>query len=325
MLKEWTENAKNDPKLPSIALSETLWQNSLINVNYKQIFFKDFKVHGINFVYDLFNSNGILHKWTEFQQLYKVPDSCFMKWYQLCHAIPNDWKNMIKNDNGLCFQNVYLKPHFTLGCRMLSLSKLDAKTLYSVEVNKKFRAPTSQSSLKSYLSSSDIDWPSIYLLARNVTLDTYTRVFHYKIVNNILYLNQQLFKINLVSTDKCSYCHFASENVRHLFCKCIVTKRLWFQIQNFFSSIIHIPNLSVECAFVGFLNLQNDNHVFLNHLLLIFKLFVYSKRNSKILNIQSFIQEVRSTENLERFSIGESKHKANFHHKKWNQVLKLLQ
>ena len=41
LLKEWTEIAKKEPKLPSIALSEHLWQNIHININYKPIFFKD--------------------------------------------------------------------------------------------------------------------------------------------------------------------------------------------------------------------------------------------------------------------------------------------
>ena len=157
-----------------------------------------------------------------------------------------------------------------------------------------------------------------------VTLDTYTRVFHYKIVNNILFLNQQLFKSGKSTTDKCTYCASSVENIQHLFSQCIVTKSLWSKIQNFFSSKVYIPNLSIQSAFIGFADLHNDNYIFINHLLLIFKIYVYRKRNHNILNITCFIQKVASVKSLERFTIDHNKHKAAFHSKKWYSVLPLL-
>ena len=309
--------------MPSIALSEILWQNTCITINYKPIFFKDFRAKGINHVFHLFDSNGVLYKWSVFQDKYNLPNSLFMKWYQLCHAIPNEWKSMIKIDGGRYIQNVFLEQHFTFGCRMLSLGMLDAKTLYSNQIKKLFKAPTSQSSLNT-LFNQELEWQNIYLLARKVTLDTYTRVFHYKIVNNILFLNQQLFKSGKSKTDKCTYCASSVENIQHLFSQCIVTKSLWSKIQNFFISKVCIPNLSIQSAFIGFADLHNDNYIFINHLLLIFKIYVYRKRNHNVLNITSFIQKVASVESLERFSIDHNKHKAVFHSKKWSLVLPLL-
>ena len=156
---------------------------------------------------------------------------------------------MIKIDSGRCFQNIFLDQHLTFGGRMLSISMLDSKTLYSIQVKKIFKAPTSQPVLDNLFPNSVLDWSTIYLVARKVTLDTYTRVFHYKVVNNILFLNQKLFKINKSITDKCSYCSFSVENVKHLFSQCLVTKWLWSEVQRFFNCKIIIPNLSTESAY----------------------------------------------------------------------------
>ena len=324
LLKEWTQNSKKDPKLPSIALSEHLWQNIFINIDYKQIFFKDFKNKGINFVVDLFNPNGVLYNWLDFKNKYILNDSLFLKWYQLCHAIPEQWKTMIRADAGRCLQNIFINEHLTFGARMLSISMLDSKTFYSIQVKNIFKAPTSQHALNNIFPNNELDWCSIYLVARKVTLDTYTRIFHNKIVNNILFLNQQLFKMSKSITDKCSYCSFSVENIKHLFYQCLVTRRLWSQVKTYFNSKIKIPNLTVESAYLGFVNVCSNDYLFLNHLLLIFKMYVYANRSTKLLIIENSIHKIASIETLERVSINQNKYKSSFHSKKWNAVVSLL-
>ena len=97
-----------------------------------------------------------------------------------------------------------------------------------------------------------------------------------------------------------------------------VTNELWLKIQTFFRSKILIPNLSTQSASIGFVDNDSDNYIFINHLILIFKLYVYSEsdRNINVLKINTFIQKVIFVENLERFSIDNNKHKAAFHAKK---------
>ena len=100
--------------------------------------------------------------------------------------------------------------------------------------------------------------------------------------------------------------------------------RLWSNIQNKFSSKVLIPNLTVKSAFIGFSDINNDNYILINHLLLIFKKYVYSKRNTNVLNANAFIQRVTSIENLERLSIDDINHKSAFHSKKWSPIMSLL-
>ena len=103
-----------------------------------------------------------------------------------------------------------------------------------------------------------------------------------------------------------------------------VTNELWLKIQTFFRSKILIPNLSTQSASIGFVDNDSDNYIFIHHLLLIFKLYVYSDRNINVLKVNTFIQKFIFVENLERFSIDNNKHKAAFHAKKWSTVIPLL-
>ena len=113
---------------------------------------------------------------------------------------------------------------------------------------------------------------------------------------------------------------FSLNSILH---SCVLLRSLWSKIQNFFISKAYIPNLSIQSAFIGFADLHNDNYIFINHLLLIFKIYVYRKRNHNVLNITSFIQKVASVESLERFST-DHEHRAVFHSKKSSSVLPLL-
>ena len=74
--------------------------------------------------------------------------------------------------------------------------KLGSRELYQIQICEKYKKPTSQLYYEGYFSNFDFEWKSIYLLPRMVTVDTKLRVFQYKILNNILFVNKMLFKLS---------------------------------------------------------------------------------------------------------------------------------
>ena len=48
-------------------------------------------------------------------------------------------------------------------------------------------------------------------MPRRVTIDTNLRMFQYKILNNVLYLNETLVKFKIVSSLLCSFCNSEDE------------------------------------------------------------------------------------------------------------------
>ena len=61
---------------------------------------------------------------------------------------------------------------------------------------------------------------------------TNLRMFHYKILNNILYLNKQLFIFNKKYTKLCTYCKLQDETINHIFVECKFAIKLWSDLRH---------------------------------------------------------------------------------------------
>ena len=125
--------------------------------------------------------------------------------------------------------------------------------------------------MKDYFNNFDFDWKSIYILPRMVTVDTKLRVFWYKILNNILFVNKMLFKLRKVESALCSFCKDEDETYIHLFHRCRKTSILWRQLQEFSSTTLDLLSISQKSAILGFLDDALEHKLLLCHILLIFK------------------------------------------------------
>ena len=81
------------------------------------------------------------------------------------------------------------------------------------------------------------------------------RIFQYKILNNVLYLNKLLYKMKIVKSPLCCFCREQNETPIHLFCKCKVTLDYWSNLQAWLRSILNLPDLTPESALLGKLDL----------------------------------------------------------------------
>ena len=78
----------------------------------------------------------------------------------------------------------------------------------------------------------------------------------------------------------CSFCNLEDETVIHLFVHCSKTKRLCCTIIKYFKTDLHIPSLSWQSAFFGFLEANNKVFLILNHVLLLFRYVCFKKFKS---------------------------------------------
>ena len=104
-----------------------------------------------------------------------------------------------------CKNIIYLNHHLIKNNQILAIEKLIPKELYSLSIVLKNELPTSQKYFCNIFPNLQVEWKKIYLLPRKVSNDTNLRMFQYKILNNILYLNKQLFLFNKKETKLCSY------------------------------------------------------------------------------------------------------------------------
>ena len=126
------------------------------------------------------------------------------------------------------------------------------------------------------------------------------RAFQYKILHNVLFLNKQLFLFNKVTSPLCSICNNEDETPTNLFFTCSFTNSLRKQLQNALLNILVLSNLTPQSAIFGFSNIEKEHYLVINHLLLIFKLYIYKDRNCKRLNLQSLKRKIVKVYNIEK-------------------------
>ena len=145
------------------------------------------------------------------------------------------WKVSVKSDRGRSRQFCDFKPHLIFHAKIYPLEKLTSRELYNSFIQKVEMVPTSQATIHRALNVDSLPWSRIYNLSRTVSVDSYSRIFQYKCLNNILYLNLSLHRMGLSDSPLCSYCHAENETIQHLFWDCISAEALWSDIQNFFT------------------------------------------------------------------------------------------
>ena len=107
-----------------------------------------------------------------------------------------------------------------------------------------------------------------------------------------------LFKFGKSESPLCSFCNLKNETPYHLFYECSHTNSLWNQLRHFLSNSLNIPLLTPQSAIFGFIN-QKENFLIINHLLFIFKFYIYNSRSSCKLNIEYLKTIIYKTKNIE--------------------------
>ena len=153
---------------------------------------------------------------------------------------------------------------------------MSSKEIYSILTESSHSRLSFQLYYKNVFQNSDLDWKTIYMLPCIVTKDSRLRVFQYKLLNNVLYLNKMLFRFGKIDSPLCSFCKMIEETPLHLFYNCIKTKLLWDQLKDFISNkTLSFPSLAPQSAILDHIDLSDD-YLLINHLILIYKLYPFT-------------------------------------------------
>ena len=80
----------------------------------------------------------------------------------------------------------------------------------------------------------------------------------------------------------------------------LIVKRLSCTVFEDFKRILHIPLLSRQSAIFSFLEADNNVFLILNHLLVLFKYYVYVSRISKVLFFEALLKYIMKVYKLEK-------------------------
>ena len=186
-----------------------------------------------------------------------------------------------ENNNNLNIQDHHLKKIHQIFC----LNKPSSREICWVLILANNNHATSEVFFEKLFNGTDLEWRNIYILPRIVTADIRLQILQHKLTNSVLYLNKMLFKFGKISLSLCSFCKANNETPVHLFSESTRTNHLFNELQSFCSN--KLSNLS-------------ENSLLLNHLLYIFKYYVYNAREDGNLSIELLETNIYKTKNFEK-------------------------
>ena len=102
---------------------------------------------------------------------------------------------------------------------------------------KKQVPPTAQKKFQEKFPQLQADWKEIYSLPFTVSIETKICEFQYKLLNNIVFTNEKLFRLKLTESPLCAFCNRETESVEHIFFYCDVTMTFWEALCSWLANI----------------------------------------------------------------------------------------
>ena len=166
--------------------------------------------------------------------------------------------------------------HLIKGSRILILEKLTSKELSQILISSRTNKITSATYFETMFNTNDLDWTKIFILPCMATYNVYLCSFQYA----------------------GSYCNTYDETPIHLFCECNSTKNLWLQLNRHFCCYLTFPALTPQTALLGLFNDSVSSVRLINHILLLFKLYIYKSRKKHRLNINELSANILKIKEL---------------------------
>ena len=178
ILMNWKKYFIASPITSSGVLSQFILYNSYIKIDSKTVYLKSFSTKNINFVTQLFNTDGSVKNWNILKTEYALQNKDQFCWLQLINAIPEMWEKCIKQTSENTSFLVVKDHHLLRGSRIIILEKLISKELCSLLISVIEHQPTSQKYFDNLFPNIELPWKEIYLTARKATANSYLRCFN---------------------------------------------------------------------------------------------------------------------------------------------------
>lgn len=182
-----------------------VWYNNNIRIGHDMVYYRNFQDIGLNYVE-------------------------FLKWYGLIQAT-RDHRGPSEHREQSNEELVYT---VNVNDRSIPIEKVVSKNVYMLLIEKHDLLITSKPRTWGKIEDKNVDWENVYLRPYRKSIDTKSRIFQYKFLNDILVNNYWLYKWSIKDTDKCSFCQSQTETLEHMFWNCKHTQAFWEQIKIWF-------------------------------------------------------------------------------------------
>ena len=228
----------------------------------------------------------------------------------LTDEVPVEWRKRVKQSAHYTRPELRNKVHLKIDNADVDMSSVTSKSLYNAFKMAKQTPPSAQKRFQDQFPDVQFDWNEKYSLSFKVSLETKIREFQYKVLNNIVFTNEKLFKIKMIDSPQCTFCKNEIESLEHLFYNCEITRSLWVALRSWLMECnINLEPLSFFNVLFSIFNAGED-FVTVNRLILVAKFYIYhckfngvkpamrvlKTKIGAILNIESRIAFMRNKE-----------------------------
>ena len=125
---------------------------------------------------------------------------------------------------------------------------------------------------------SAVDWEKAYSLSFCSSMDSKLREFQYKVLNQIVFTNEKLFRFGITQSPLCAFCQKEDEFIEHLLFFCKESCEFWKHVLSWLrDKDIYVGELKEVDLIFGKFDIQDD-FTLINHILLLGKYYIYSRK-----------------------------------------------
>ena len=209
---------------------------------------------------------------------------------QLIGAISSTWKNITKQNNDTF---TTIQHHFDRNSRVLTVQKVTSKELYWILITTTKHKLASQKYFEKKFTDLGLDWREILITPHIVSSNIYMMCFQYKVLNNKLFINIELFLFKKPNSPLRYFCKDKDETVFHLYFYCPNVRNLWNQLNFYLAEDLTLPPQTLQAAVFGLSEKDNaENVIFYNHIFLTFKRYVYLSGEKRFFNLMSVVNQI---------------------------------
>jgi len=306
-------------KVESVAdiLQQPIWMNRYIHLKLEYINVRKFVDKGILILNNVWDKKGDPN-WDDIKAKGKWSDGEYMTWRSIIDALPADWKYKLKRSffPDVKSQDKYIE----ISNSIIPVSKIQTKMIYWEFIEDKFKNPTSQKYFLNKLSIQDIEWLSIYQRVYSLTNNIRLWAFQYKILNNCLFFNKELYKFKIVESPNCTFCKQSIESIEHFFVECVYSKTFYTNVKDWLKGAnIKLPDLKLKNIITG-----ENNDIMEGFLFLIYKYVLFNARSKKRLpELRNYQMTLLEYEKIE-YITAKKNSKTYTHLKKYEKLQKIL-
>ena len=137
---------------------------------------------------------------------------CSLYMSNICYS--STWKDSLRSSENI---NLVVQEHHpTRKHQIFYINRLNTKLIDNILIASNDSKKTT-SSPSFFPQNSRTDWKSVYMFPTIIMKDSWLRIFQYKLLNNVLYLNKIPFRFAKINLTLCSFCKLEDETTLDLF------------------------------------------------------------------------------------------------------------